>query len=164
MTWQSGAPFSILSGYGTLNRADGGRSYYNTADTALNMSQLSSIVQFQMTGNGPTMIAKSALNPADSTGTNYTGQVFSNPTAGNLGTLQRRMFSGPWSFDLDASLQRSFRITERQSLQLRMEGVNVLNHPSFYVGDQNINSTTFGVITSTYNSPRVMQFGARYEF
>jgi hypothetical protein len=170
MTWQSGAPFSILSGYGTLNRSDGSRSYNNTADTVLNMSQLSSIVQFQMTGNGPTMIGQSAINPADGTGTNdtgsptYTGQVFSNPTAGNLGTLQRRMFSGPWSFDLDASLQRTFRITDRQSVQLRMEGVNVLNHPSFYVGDQNINSTTFGVITSMYNSPRVMQFGARYEF
>jgi hypothetical protein len=170
MTWQSGAPFSILSGYGTLNRSDGSRSYYNTADTALTMSQLSSIVHFQMTGNGPMMIAQSAINPADGTGTNdtgsptYTGQAFSNPTAGTLGVLQRRMFSGPWSFDLDASLQRTFRITERQSLQLRMEGVNVLNHPSFYVGDQNINSNTFGVISSMYNSPRLMQFAARYEF
>lgn len=169
MTWQSGAPFSILSGYGTLNRADGTRSYFNTADTALTMSQLSNIVRFQMTGNGPVMIAPSAIN-TDGTGTNdilsptFTGEVFANPGPGTLGTLQRRMFSGPWSFDLDASLQRTFRITERQSLQIRMEGVNVLNHPSFYVGDQNINSTTFGVISSMFNSPRVMQFGARYEF
>jgi hypothetical protein len=62
------------------------------------------------------------------------------------------------------SLQRRFKITERHSIELRMEGVNVLNHPTFYVGDQNINSTTFGVIGSMFNSPRVMQFAARYQF
>jgi hypothetical protein len=155
MTWQSGAPFSILSGYGTLNRSDGSRSFYNTANTALNMQQLSGIVQFQMTGNGPYMIAQSAIT---------TGEVFTNPGAGTLGTLQRRMFSGPWSFDLDMSVQRRFRLTERQSVELRMEGVNVLNHPSFYVGDQNINSTNFGVIGSMFNSPRLLQFAARCQF
>jgi hypothetical protein len=170
LSWQSGAPFSILSGYGTFNRADGSRSYYNTADTALDWSQLQNVVTYQMTGNGPVMIAPSAINPNDGTGTNdpgqapYTGQVFNNPGAGTIGTLQRRMFSGPWSFDLDMSVQRKFKITERQSVELRMEGVNVLNHPTFYVGDQNINSTTFGVIGSMLNSPRVMQFAARYQF
>jgi hypothetical protein len=74
------------------------------------------------------------------------------------------MFYGPWSFDLDASIQKTFRITERQSVEVRMEGVNVLNHPTFYVGDQDINSTTFGVIGSMFNSPRVMQFGLKYQF
>jgi hypothetical protein len=170
LSWQSGAPFSILSGYGTFNRSDGSRSYYNTADTGLDWSQLQNIVGFQMTGNGPYMIAQSAINPNDGTGTNdigqtpYTGQVFNNPTAGTIGTLQRRMFYGPWSFDLDMSVQRRFKITERHSIELRMEGVNVLNHPTFWSGDQNINSTTFGVIGSMLNSPRVMQFTARYQF
>ena len=50
MTWQSGAPFSILSGYGTLNRA--ARSYYNTADTTLGRRAARQIVKYQMTGNG----------------------------------------------------------------------------------------------------------------
>ena len=60
MTWQSGAPFSILSGRGTLNRES--RSYYNTADTSLTKGQLDSVVKFQMTGNGPMMITQSAIN------------------------------------------------------------------------------------------------------
>jgi hypothetical protein len=94
----------------------------------------------------------------------FTGQVFTNPGAGTLGTLQRRAFSGPWSFDLDASIQKNIKLTERQSLEIRMEGVNVLNHPTFWVGDQNINSNTFGAIASMLNSPRVMQFGMRYMF
>jgi hypothetical protein len=170
LTWQSGAPFSILSGYGTLNRADGSRSFYNTANTPLTMGQLENIVNFQMTGNGPYIVSQSAINPNDGTGTNnvgeapFTGQVFSNPGAGTIGALQRRVFSGPTSFDLDMSVQRRFRITEHQSVELRMEGINVLNHPSFFAGNQNINSTTFGVIGSTFNRPRVMQFAARYQF
>jgi hypothetical protein len=126
-----------------------------------------------MTGNGPYMVAQSAINPSDGTGANgsgvalttpYPGQVFYNPAAGTIGTLQRRAFSGPWSFDLDASIQKVIRITERQSLEIRMEGVNVLNHPTFYSGDQNITSNTFGAVTSMLNSPRVMQFGAKYQF
>jgi len=170
MGWQSGAPFSILSGYGTLNRASGSRSYYNTADTALTLSQLNRLVNFQMTGSGPYVVAQSAINPDDGTGTNsagdptFSGQAFSNPGAGSVGTLQRRIFSGPWAFDLDMSLQRRFRITERQSIELRMEGTNILNHPTFWVGDQNINSSTFGVVSSTLYQPRIMQFAAKYQF
>ena len=166
---QSGAPFSILSGRGTLNRASGYRSYYNTANAALSGNQLMSIVSYQMTGNGPMMIAPSAIN-SDGTGVNsdgsaaFKGQVFFNPTAGNIGALQRRMFYGPWSFDVDLSLQKTVHITERQSVEIRMEGVNILNHPSFWAGDQNINSSTFGTMGSTLNLARVMQFGLRYQF
>ena len=51
MVWQSGAPFSITSGRGTLNRT--ARSYYNTANTSLTKSQLDNVVKFQMTGDTP---------------------------------------------------------------------------------------------------------------
>src|SRR5262249_4940217 len=54
MVWQSGAPFSITSGRGTLNRSS--RSYYNDANTSLTGSQLKDIVKFRMTGDGPMMI------------------------------------------------------------------------------------------------------------
>jgi hypothetical protein len=74
------------------------------------------------------------------------------------------MFYGPWSFDLDLSLQKTVHISERQSVEIRMEGVNILNHPSFWSGDQNINSSTFGTMGSTLNLARVMQFGLRYQF
>jgi hypothetical protein len=168
-SWNSGAPFSILSGRGTLNRSSGTRSYYNTADTSLTMAQLSGIVKFQMTGNGPYMISQSAINPADGTGINndgsppFTGQVFFNPGAGTLGVLQRRPFDGPSIFSLDMSLLKTVKLHERQSLEIRMDAFNALNHTSFYAGDQNINSTTFGAVTGDYGS-RVVQFGAHYRF
>jgi len=180
-SWNSGAPFSILSGLGTLNRSLQGttpgapltngasRSYYNTADTSLNMSQLSSIVKFQMTGNGPYMISQSAINPVDGTGVSspgtapFQGQVFFNPGAGTLGVLQRRLFDGPSIFSLDMSALKAVKITERQTLELRMDAFNALNHPTFFAGDQNINSPTFGVVSGDFGS-RVVQFGLHYRF
>jgi hypothetical protein len=179
-SWNSGAPFSILSGRGTLNRSyaylglgtactSGCRSYYNTADTDLTMAQLNSIVKFQMTGNGPYMISQPAINPADGTGVNndgstpFTGQVFFNPGAGTLGVLQRRLFDGPWIFSLDMSALKTIKLRERQSVEIRMDAFNAPNHTSFYAGDQNINSTTFGVVGGDYGS-RVVQFGAHYRF
>ncbi|HYW47376.1 MAG TPA: TonB-dependent receptor [Bryobacteraceae bacterium] len=168
MVWQSGAPFSILSGRGTLNRE--ARSYYNTAVTSLTMPQLSNVVKFQMTGNGPMIVSSSAINPADGTGVNsdgspaFTGQIFYNPGPGGLGTLQRRAFSGPWTFDIDMSLMKDIAITEHQNLELRMEAFNALNHATFWSGDQNINSTNFGVISSMFYNPRVVQFGLYFRF
>ena len=170
MVWQSGAPFSILSSYATLNRA--ARSYYNGADTTVGGAALKQIVHFQMTGNGPVEIAPSAINPADNSGVNapgdptFTGQIFSNPAPGALGELQRREFSGPWTFNIDMSLSKIVKITERENLLLRMEAFNAPNHATFYVGDQNINSTSpgFGAITSMFYTPRVMEFGAHLNF
>ena len=168
MVWQSGAPFSILSQRGTLNRES--RSYYNTASTSLTASQLNQIVHFQMTGNGPMIVSPSALNPADGSGVNadgnpaFSGQVFFNPDPGSVGTLQRRFFSGPWTFNLDASLMKDIKIREQQNLELRMEAFNALNHATFWIGDQLINTTNFGVVSSMMYQPRRLQFSLYYRF
>jgi hypothetical protein len=167
MVWQSGAPFSITSGRGTLNRQ--ARSYYNDANTLLTGSQLGNVVKFQMTGNGPMIIAPSAIN-TDGTGVNtdgdpfFSGQVFFNPTAGTIGGLQRRMFNGPWTFNLDASLNKTIEFNEQKSLELRMDAINCLNHATFWSGDQNINATNFGVVSYKFYNPRVVQFGLHFRF
>jgi hypothetical protein len=61
------------------------------------------------------------------------------------------------------------KITERSKIQLRADFYNLFNHPNFYEGDQNINSLTFGKITSMASSPegvssRVIQFGLLLSF
>jgi hypothetical protein len=170
LTWQSGSPFSIVSQRGTLNRES--RSAFNTADTPLNGSQLQQVVKFQMTGNGPYVISPSAIGTdgrgvAQDGQANFTGQVFTNPGPGSIGTLQRRMFNGPWTFDMDAGIQKLTHITERNTIEFRMEVGNVFNHPNFTVGDQNINSSTFGQVTSNFSTTaprREVQFGLYYRF
>jgi hypothetical protein len=168
MTWNSGGPISIISGYATLNRASRSTGI-ETADSSLTKAQLDSLLQFRMNGDGPYFLAASAIGPdgrgVNSPGTSeFDGQVFSNPGAGTVGTLQQRMFSGPWTFDLDAAIIKETAITENHSIELRMESTNILNHPSWVVGDQNINNPTFGRVVGDVYGPRLIQFAMHYRF
>ena len=181
--YQSGSPFSILSGRGTLNR--GARSgATNTAsifDSSLNKDKLYAVAGgLWMTGNGPYFVSPSIIG-ADGRGAAaagsapFSGQVFFNPTAGTVGNLQRRYFSGPWQWSWDASIIKSIQVIEKQTLDLHFDFFNWMNHPTFYTppataGDYgsttnyNINNTTFGKITSMNYSPRRIQIGAYYRF
>jgi hypothetical protein len=177
MTYQSGTPFSIFSNRGTLNR--GTRSAgTNTASIAgLTKDQLdSSVGGLFMNGNGPFFLSPSLIGPdgrgvnSDGSGT-YAGQIFYNPSAGTLGNLQRRMFSGPWFFNFDASVAKRVVFAERHSVDIRMDVYNLPNHPAFFAGNEtssntrfNINQTTFGRIASTLNAARIVQFGMYYRF
>jgi hypothetical protein len=53
---------------------------------------------------------------------------------------------------------------ERQRAEIRMDAFNALNHATFWAGDQDINSTGFGRITSTFYAPRIVQFGLYFKF
>jgi hypothetical protein len=44
------------------------------------------------------------------------------------------------------------------------EAFNLTNNPSFFRGDMDINSTTFGRLTSTNVDSRVVQLSARVDF
>jgi hypothetical protein len=171
MTEQSGSPFSIQSLRGTLNR--GARSTGqngNTATANVDKAALNGIVSFRMTGTGPYYVAASAINPADNRGVAadgrapFNGQVFFNPAPGTLGALQRRYFSGPWWFNFDFGVLKNTRVSERFAVELRMESTNFINHPTFYIGDQDINSVNFGRITSTNTTARRIQFGLYLRF
>ena len=88
------------------------------------------------------------------------------------------MFDNPAAVDLDANITKVTRITERQSVELRLEASNALNHPSFYTGANygfgnlagapdarfNINSTSFGRIGYTFYGSREVQLGLHYRF
>ncbi len=169
MIWQSGTPFSVLSQRGTLNRSSGSRSENNTANTVLTKPQTDVIFQFRQTGDGPMFVPASVIGPDGRAVSGdgeaaFAGQRFFNPGPGEVGSLQRRMFSGPWAFNIDFGILKTTKLTERQSIEFRMESTNALNHPQFMVGDQNINSTEFGRISETFSTARRIQFGLYYRF
>jgi outer membrane receptor protein involved in Fe transport len=66
-------------------------------------------------------------------------------------------------YNLDTSLFREARIGERFTLEFRAEAFNVANHPTFGTPGGNINSATFGQISSvrTGTAPRQLQFGLK---
>jgi len=168
VSWVSGNPYSIYSGYGTfLYQAYSGT---NEADTSLTKSQVDNLLQFRMTGNGPYMVAASAIN-TDGRGavpnqgqTPFNGEAFFNPGAGQLGTLQKRMFTGPNVFNMDAEVIKETKINERLSATLYVQALNVFNHPTFAMFSQSIDSTQFGKIVNEATAPRRMQFGLRLKF
>lgn len=104
--------------------------------------------------------AASPLNTAP-----FAGQVFFFNNAGETGDLPINFINGLPFLNWNASLSKNFRFTESRRLQIRVDGFNVLNHQvPFFGADLDINSNSFGRATSTYNSARVVQFGARFDF
>jgi hypothetical protein len=74
--------------------------------------------------------------------------VLVNPQPGQLGTLGLKTIEGPGSIGLDMNLTKKVRITETKEFELRLDAVNLLNHPNFGSPNVSINSTSFGRITN----------------
>jgi len=65
------------------------------------------------------------------------------------------------------NVQKPFHFTSRATLKLRVDALNIFNHPIYANPDLTITDTTFGSINSQYNAnyiPRAFQFSARLEF
>lgn len=178
VAWQSGSPLSIFSGRGTINRA--GRSNCadpigcNTAMSTMSASEIKKLLGIYKQPDGrlfwidPKVVdpitgrAVGADNAGNSAG--FTGQVFFNPAAGQVGNLEILTFDGPPQFRVDIALSKNVRLASRYRLEFKGEAFNLLNRPSFFRGDMDINSTTFGRLTSVNVGARVVQLSARLEF
>jgi hypothetical protein len=113
---------------------------------------------------GYTLTSIRGANPVGTTP--FASQVFFPNAPGSTGNLTRNFLNGPVYFNWDAGLLKNINITENTRLQLRGEVFNVLNRANFFTADLDINSTSFGRLTGAGNSysPRIVQFGARFEF
>ncbi len=60
-------------------------------------------------------------------------------------------------FNENVSLAKSFAITESKRIDFRWEAFNLFNRTQFGTGSTNVDSSTFGVVTSQANTPRQMQ-------
>ena len=60
--------------------------------------------------------------------------------------------------------RRATKVTESTTFILRAEFFNAFNHTQFGSVEGNVNDTTnFGRVT-TANSPRILQFAAKFQF
>jgi len=93
--------------------------------------------------------------------------LFSFAPAGSAGDVPQRAFRGPMFSNIDASMFKNFKLSflgEQGSLQFRAEAFNLLNHPSFSAPNGRIDQGTFGVISSTISTARVLQFALKLSF
>jgi hypothetical protein len=98
------------------------------------------------------------LNPA----------AVSQPGPGTFGNCPVGAFRGPGYKTVDMSLGKSFAFTERQSVELRIDAVNVFNMTIFNFGEEfsgqhTQGATNFGQIDSSQGA-RNLQLGLKYRF
>ena len=103
-------------------------------------------------------------------GFNLPDNFFTAPCLACVGNLGRNTFVGPAYWAVDTSIFKNLRISDRFSLQFRVEAFNVFNHTNFQLGDANkpleianLNNPQFGQAEGTFN-PRQLQFGLRLSF
>jgi hypothetical protein len=101
--------------------------------------------------------------------------AYATPATDTFGNGKRNSLRGPDLTDVDFSLAKTFTIPgwEQGKLQLRMDAINILNHPSFINPSNNLNPTALstgvpdpsvGKITATTITGRVVQVSARFSF
>ena len=129
-TWESGLPLDITTSATSLNAPGNG-----------NRPNVSGPVK--ILGNiGPGQLY-------------FDTSVFSQPKAATLGNLGRNILHGPHLFDIDFSVFRRFRITERTRLEFRAESFNVTNTPWFDRPDTSLSDAAFGQVTTAQGNQSV---------
>jgi hypothetical protein len=91
--------------------------------------------------------------------------TFTTEALGTFGNTHRNFFAGPGSFNTDFSFIKDTHFTERQYLQLGIEGFNVFNRANFSLPDGNIGDGpgSFATITGSAGG-RLWQIRAKYYF
>ena len=86
--------------------------------------------------------------------------------ATGFGNAGRNCIIGPPQKNIDFTLGKMFRLTERQNLRFQAEFFNLFNHPSFAnPSATDIESaSSFSQITSVVGTPRLIQFSLKYMF
>jgi hypothetical protein len=91
------------------------------------------------------------------------------PRPGFYGNLGRNTLRGPGFANVDMAFKKLFPVRESVDLQLRAEFFNILNHANFstpsqttiWLGRTYTLNEDAGLITSTVNTARQIQFGLK---
>jgi hypothetical protein len=96
--------------------------------------------------------------------------AFAQPAPGTLGNLGRGSLRGPSNWSFDMALSRTFRVGERQRMEVRAEAYNVTNSfralfatTGASLNGLSLSSSTFGQVRAAQD-PRIMQFALKYVF
>ena len=94
----------------------------------------------------------------------FDGSAFAVPAPFRFGSSGNFILEGPGLVNLDLSIARTFPMSERLRLDFRGEFFNLLNQAHFAFPNATIGQPTTGVISSTLDSARQIQFGLKLIF
>ena len=182
VTFQTGSPFRLGGGYGTVNDYGDGGLVFNGITAAQLQSAIGihDIPLSDCTGTPPTCrqfadgIDPKYLKSVTGGGIN-TSYVTRNTTPGQFGL--NPFLYGPHFFNADFALSKSIPITERVRFTFQSEFLNAFNHPNFTMSQGNVTANSFGhanIINSNTSSSgailgdnvqaRQIEFRANLEF
>lgn len=144
LTWQSGLPFTVTDQQAVSGIIGGGAERPN-------------LVRSDIRTSNPTVgVGGQFLDSA----------AFALPAAFTLGNAPRNVGVGPNQSIINASLFKTFKLTEAVNLQFRTEAFNLPNHPVFGQPNTAFGNANFGRITSTAGvyTPRQIQFALKLQF
>jgi hypothetical protein len=157
--WSTGAPLTISS-----NRATMGSGIAQTP-VLMNVSTqtLQNNIGVYRTGAGvfyinPQLglftIGKGGTSTANFCTAGETTPCFAEPNPGQMGNLPYNGFSGPHFFDQDFSIAKDTQLYERLRFHIALEAFDVFNNANFAGPSLSTDSTTFGQLTSTFDTAR----------
>lgn len=146
VTLYSGRPFTVYSGSNTFGSVV--QSTVNCDGCSHDLGKVQDVAGYKWFFNPDTDKSK-----------------FTAPAAGQFGNTGKGYFFGPRVFDLDMALLKRIHIRESMNLEIRADGTNITNTPSFGLPTATFTSSLFGRIGgSVESSSRKFQLGAKFNF
>ncbi len=156
ITWQTGAPFTVLLGGSASNNSGTGSNFSERAD----LCRLDGTCEGASGNPNFGICGGSSLNY-------FNTAAFAVPASGTFGNERRGSVEGPCSFSWNFSLAKGFLFggsRERQHrVEVRWEVQNLTNTPRFTGLGTSLGSTVFGRVTSAA-SMRTMDVTMRFNF
>lgn len=89
--------------------------------------------------------------------------AFSAPAPFQFGNTPREFgnLRSDWIRNIDLSLQKDVKATERMSVEIRGDAFNMDNTPTFAPPNTAFGSSQFGVVSAQQNAPRSIQLGVK---
>jgi len=127
----------------------------------------------------PDLVPGVSLYPTHQTIDNWLNPAaFAIPAKGTWGNLGRFAARGPGNYEIDTSLTKTFKWSERYGLNIRAAAFNLFNHPQYKNPSASLGSfaggkpsASFGKITDILNdgatamgAPRRVEFMLRFDF
>ena len=86
------------------------------------------------------------------------------PHHGEIGS--RNILRGPnfWGLDMGLAKKIAMPWNENHKLTLRVDAFNVTNTNAFGLPNVSITNGSFGIVSTSANTPRELQWGIRYDF
>jgi outer membrane receptor protein involved in Fe transport len=157
-TARSGSPYSIYdcdNAYNFCERAESSGKLSPTGVTNVPTAGVADNYQYYTFPTALTSQAGVWYNPK--TGISDFGPYPTNQ-------LGRDAFRTPGSWNLNFAVSKNTKITERFTLQLRLELYNAFNHANFIVNTGDTDVASFNAVDGYFNGNRNLQLGAKIIF